>query len=194
MGAGEVSDHVAGCDGIHPDPVPGQSLASARVMPRTPCFEAAYAGTSTPPWNRGPVRSRPVTRRDPGAVARPGESALRETEAVPSGETLDHVWSATCLYVAYDPVTGNCTISSAGHPPPLVVHASGEAEFLDVPTGPPLGRGIARYTVVERILPEGSILLLSNTALLSTGQGLCVDWAGRSTGFGEHLSYTGRTP
>ncbi|WP_369263705.1 PP2C family protein-serine/threonine phosphatase [Streptomyces sp. R35] len=95
---------------------------------------------------------------------------LRETEAVPPGETLDHVWSATCLYAAYDPVTGNCTISSAGHPPPVVVHANGEAEFLDVPTGPPLGQGIARYTVAERILPEGSILLLSNTALLNTGQ------------------------
>ncbi|WP_393084691.1 SpoIIE family protein phosphatase [Streptomyces sp. LN704] len=95
---------------------------------------------------------------------------LRETEAVPPGDTLDHVWSATCLYAAYDPVTGNCTISSAGHPPPVLVHASGEAECLDVPTGPPLGQGIARYTVVERRLPEGSILLLSNTALLSTDQ------------------------
>lgn len=67
-------------------------------------------------------------------------------------------------------MTGNCTISSAGHPPPVLVHASGEAECLDVPTGPPLGQGIARYTVVERRLPEGSILLLSNTALLSTDQ------------------------
>ncbi|MEU2931000.1 SpoIIE family protein phosphatase [Streptomyces sp. NPDC007251] len=95
---------------------------------------------------------------------------LREPEAVSPGETPDHVWSATCLYAAYDPVTGNCTISSAGHPPPAFVHASGEPELLDVPTGPPLGQGIAHYTVVERILPEGSILLLSNTELLSTGQ------------------------
>ncbi|ADI11807.1 magnesium or manganese-dependent protein phosphatase [Streptomyces bingchenggensis BCW-1] len=48
---------------------------------------------------------------------------------------------ATCLYAVYDPVTGHCTLASAGHLPPLVVRPGGTTEALDVSPGPPLGVG-----------------------------------------------------
>ena len=57
-------------------------------------------------------------------------------------------------------------MSSAGHPPPVLIHPNGEVEPLDLPAGPMLGQAPARYAVHERTLPEGSTLLLYNTALL----------------------------
>ncbi|MDT9700873.1 SpoIIE family protein phosphatase [Streptomyces sp. P17] len=73
---------------------------------------------------------------------------------------------ATCLYAVYDPVSRICTMVSAGHPAPALVHPHGDVELLDVPQGPPLGHGIARHSAVEYVLPEHSILVLSGTSLL----------------------------
>ncbi|MEY9968587.1 anti-sigma regulatory factor (Ser/Thr protein kinase) [Streptacidiphilus sp. MAP12-16] len=81
----------------------------------------------------------------------------------------DQSQPATCLYTVYDPVTRACTTARAGHPPPAVLLPDGTAEFLDVPEGPPLGEGLAHYTVGERTLPEGSVLVLHNDALLQEG-------------------------
>ncbi|MER8186041.1 SpoIIE family protein phosphatase [Kitasatospora sp. NPDC094015] len=91
-----------------------------------------------------------------------------------SGEGPDRAasWRASCLYVVYDPVSRLCTMSSAGHPAPVLLHPGGEVEPLDVPTGPPLGHGTSHHTVLERTLPEGSVLLLYNTALLGDGRRL----------------------
>lgn len=47
---------------------------------------------------------------------------------------------ATCLCAVYDPATGECTVASAGHPPPLLVDSVGSAEYVDVPVGAPLGQ------------------------------------------------------
>ncbi|MFC9343946.1 SpoIIE family protein phosphatase [Streptomyces sp. NPDC057020] len=74
---------------------------------------------------------------------------------------------ATCLCLVYDPVTRLCTAASAGHPPPVLVHPGGTVEPLDVAAGPPLGQGLAEYRLTERVLPEGSTLLICNTALLT---------------------------
>lgn len=72
----------------------------------------------------------------------------------------------TCLYVVYDPVTRTCATASAGHAAPLLLRAEGGREALDVSVGPPLGRGIAHYQLTEQELPEGSILVVHNAALL----------------------------
>ncbi|WP_185909302.1 SpoIIE family protein phosphatase [Streptomyces sp. WAC01280] len=79
--------------------------------------------------------------------------------------------SATCLCLVYDPVTRLCTAASAGHPPPVLVHPGGAVEPLDVAAGPPLGQGLAEYALMERVLPEGSTLLICNTALVTAAGG-----------------------
>ncbi|MCX4512191.1 SpoIIE family protein phosphatase [Streptomyces sp. NBC_01619] len=75
----------------------------------------------------------------------------------------------TCLYAVYDPATRRCAMARAGHPSPAVVHPGGGVELADVPEGPPLGEGLAQYTVAECALPEGSTLVLYNEAMLPAG-------------------------
>ncbi|KAB8188412.1 SpoIIE family protein phosphatase [Nonomuraea phyllanthi] len=67
---------------------------------------------------------------------------------------------ATCLYAVYDPIAGTCTLARAGHPPPAVVHSDGAVEFLDLPPGPPLGRGGLPFETAEFHLAEGTLLAL----------------------------------
>ncbi|MER5386398.1 SpoIIE family protein phosphatase [Streptomyces sp. NPDC002688] len=78
----------------------------------------------------------------------------------------DEPQNTTCLYIVYSPITRRCSVASAGHPPPVLAMPDGTAEYAVVPTGPPLGRGLAKYGTAEFELAEGSILLLSNTAML----------------------------
>ncbi|MEU6405839.1 SpoIIE family protein phosphatase [Streptomyces sp. NPDC046985] len=75
----------------------------------------------------------------------------------------------TCLYVVYDPVTSRCTLTSAGHVPPALVHPDGRVEFARMPVGPPLGRGAPRYQTAETHLSVGSLLVLGNTLLSGCG-------------------------
>ncbi|MQY34050.1 hypothetical protein SRB17_20160 [Streptomyces sp. RB17] len=91
-----------------------------------------------------------------------------ESEEAPSP---DQTWPATCVYVIHDPVTGNCAVAAAGHPPPALVLPDGEVGLIDVTPGPPLGEGLGEYAVTERTLPEGSTLVLYNPALLPAGDG-----------------------
>jgi ABC-type multidrug transport system ATPase subunit/anti-sigma regulatory factor (Ser/Thr protein kinase) len=76
------------------------------------------------------------------------------------------ITGATCLYAVYDPVTRRCELARAGHLPPGLVHPDGSAEFLDVPAGPPLGLGGLPFEAVERVLPEGSRLVLYTDGLV----------------------------
>ncbi|MEU2623078.1 SpoIIE family protein phosphatase [Streptomyces sp. NPDC007157] len=73
---------------------------------------------------------------------------------------------ATCLYMIYDPISCHCTAASAGHPPPAVVRPGSDAEYLDIPTGPPLGVGGLPFETVELQLPEGSLLALYTDGLI----------------------------
>ncbi|MFF9408615.1 SpoIIE family protein phosphatase [Streptomyces anandii] len=84
-------------------------------------------------------------------------------------ESAAQTWPATCVYLVYDPVTRGCAMASAGHPPPALILPDGTVEILDVPQGPPLGQGVGEYGVAERTLPEGSVLVLYNPALLTDG-------------------------
>ncbi|MFJ7949293.1 SpoIIE family protein phosphatase [Streptomyces sp. NPDC096354] len=97
-----------------------------------------------------------------GLVTRLGGERPSSAEGRPEGSP----GGGTCLYVIYDPVSRQCTMSTAGHPPPVIAYPDGRMEAVDLPDGPPLGRGIARYTGVEQELPEGSILVLYDDAVL----------------------------
>ncbi|MFK4688012.1 hypothetical protein RKD22_000947 [Streptomyces pristinaespiralis] len=75
---------------------------------------------------------------------------------------------ATCLCAVYDPATAECTIATAGHPPPLLVDAAGDAEYLDVPVGAPLGAGVIPYDPAKVTLPPASRLLLYTDGLIKS--------------------------
>lgn len=102
------------------------------------------------------------------------------------------VTGATCLYAVYDPISGLCTLSRAGHLEPAVVHGDGRVEFPAVPGGPPLGLGGSLpFEATELRLPEGSGLVLYTDGL--------VEGAGRDLDEGlellrHALSARGRTP
>ncbi|MFF4829181.1 SpoIIE family protein phosphatase [Streptomyces sp. NPDC001312] len=73
---------------------------------------------------------------------------------------------ATCLYAIYDPLSGRCSIASAGHPPPALMKPDGTVHILDVPTGPPLGVGGLPFESIDRALPKGSLLALYTDGLI----------------------------
>ncbi|WP_051941184.1 SpoIIE family protein phosphatase [Phaeacidiphilus oryzae] len=90
------------------------------------------------------------------ALADPSESA--EAGIAPAT-------GATCLYVVHDPVTGQCTMASAGHRAPALLYPDGTAVLPRLPTGPPLGNGGSPYESVDLTLPEGTTLVLYTDGL-----------------------------
>ncbi|WP_086803303.1 SpoIIE family protein phosphatase [Streptomyces caniscabiei] len=73
---------------------------------------------------------------------------------------------ATCLYAVYDPVARRCSMARAGHPPPALIGPDGEAAFLDLPIGPPLGVGGLPFETAEFDVPEGSVFALYTDGLV----------------------------
>ncbi|MDW6058286.1 SpoIIE family protein phosphatase [Streptomyces sp. FXJ1.4098] len=90
-----------------------------------------------------------------------------ETEGEPGAEahTAGDI-GATCLYAVYDPVSRRCTLARAGHPPPVLTRPDGSAEYLDLPSGPPLGLGSLPFESREVELAEGSLLSLYTNGLI----------------------------
>ncbi|GHG88646.1 SpoIIE family protein phosphatase [Streptomyces lanatus] len=85
------------------------------------------------------------------------------------------ITGATCLYAVYDPSSGQCALSRAGHLEPAVVHPDGRVEFLTVPGGAPLGLGGSLpFEATELRLPEGSGLVLYTDGLVED-QGRDID-------------------
>ncbi|THA56980.1 SpoIIE family protein phosphatase [Streptomyces sp. A1136] len=87
-------------------------------------------------------------------------------ESGDGGDDPAGVTGATCLYAVYDPVSGRCSVASAGHPGPALVHPDGRVEFPELPTGLPLGVGGMPFETAELRLPEGSRLALFTDGLL----------------------------
>ncbi|GAA1950454.1 SpoIIE family protein phosphatase [Kitasatospora viridis] len=76
------------------------------------------------------------------------------------------VTGAGCLIAVYDPVSRECVLARAGHPPPALVGPDGSVEFPEVPAGPPLGVGGLPF-VSARLRPaEGTLLVLYTDGLL----------------------------
>ncbi|MDH6137207.1 PAS domain S-box-containing protein [Kitasatospora sp. MAA4] len=73
---------------------------------------------------------------------------------------------ATCVCAVYDPVDRSCTLSSAGHLPPVVMAPDGSARVLTPPAGVPLGVGGVAFENIEFTLPEGGILTLYTDGLV----------------------------
>ncbi|PAU49975.1 ATP-binding SpoIIE family protein phosphatase [Streptomyces albireticuli] len=58
------------------------------------------------------------------------------------------------------------TRPAAGHPAPVLLTPDGDARFLDLPHGPPLGLGGLPFESREVPLPEGSVLALYTDGLV----------------------------
>ncbi|MBW8798186.1 MAG: SpoIIE family protein phosphatase [Streptomyces sp.] len=58
----------------------------------------------------------------------------------------------------YDPVSGRCAMAGAGHPPPVPAAPDGTVRFLELPAGPPLGRGGTPFEAAEFHVAENSVL------------------------------------
>ena len=74
---------------------------------------------------------------------------------------------ATALLAVIDPRLGTITISSAGHPTPVLVDRTAPAALMELPIDPPLGVGLApkrRSTTIE--LDTDSVLCLYTDGLV----------------------------
>ncbi|WP_377272692.1 SpoIIE family protein phosphatase [Peterkaempfera sp. SMS 1(5)a] len=91
---------------------------------------------------------------------------VEDDEGVSASSADGQVTGATFLYAVYDPSDRRCTLASAGHYPPAVVHPDGNVSFPDLRPGPPLGLGGVPFETTELELPDGSLLALYTNGLL----------------------------
>ncbi|MEU9858931.1 SpoIIE family protein phosphatase [Streptomyces sp. NPDC047974] len=93
--------------------------------------------------------------------------SLLDLRDASSGEWEETITGATCLCVVYDSVSGEVSVATAGHLPPVVVRPDGSTDFLAPPVSPPLGLGAGMpVETVRTTLPEGSRLVLYTDGLL----------------------------
>jgi PAS domain S-box-containing protein len=106
-------------------------------------------------------------RTTTAALARLG-CPPEEIMAQLSGVVADHgeETGATCLYAQYDCASRRCRLTSAGHPPPVLRHPDGTAEFIDIPGGVMLGVGPSRYPSTDIDLSPGGVLGLYTDGLI----------------------------
>ncbi|WP_392672574.1 SpoIIE family protein phosphatase [Streptomyces sp. LN785] len=80
---------------------------------------------------------------------------------------IEHTF-ATCAYAVFDPHTGMCDISLAGHLPPVLMRPDRTPELLDLPTGAPLGVGGVPFGTTRLALDRGDQLVLYTDGLVET--------------------------
>ncbi|MFF4143974.1 SpoIIE family protein phosphatase [Streptomyces sp. NPDC001698] len=98
---------------------------------------------------------------------------LSAAEAAAPGPTRGQgtVLGSTCVYAVYDPITGMCTIASAGHPPPVLsVPGRPGAGFAAVRPGPPLGMDGLPFEPAELAMEPGALLAFCTGKLLAHGE------------------------
>ncbi|ARF59047.1 PP2C family protein-serine/threonine phosphatase [Streptomyces gilvosporeus] len=100
------------------------------------------------------------------ALVAPGPARALETLGL-YARSVDGAESATAVQLTIDWTTSTVAYSSAGHPPPALLHPDGTVEFLDRATDPPLG---ARPEHVPR--PEARTPFTDGTVLVVYTDGL----------------------
>ncbi|MFC1439769.1 ATP-binding SpoIIE family protein phosphatase [Streptacidiphilus sp. N1-10] len=126
--------------------VAGHGIHAAAMMGRLRTAVQTLADLDLPP-------DELLARLD-DLVARTGQNEQRPELA------------ATCLYLVYDPVSGHCSMSGAGQPPPALLHPDGRVEFAPLCPQPPLGVGGTRFTALDLALPVGTVITLYTDGLL----------------------------
>ncbi|MFI7453800.1 SpoIIE family protein phosphatase [Nonomuraea sp. NPDC049714] len=141
--------------------VAGRDLHAAGAMARLRTTVGNFAALDMPPEDILGYLDDLVRSLDHGKAGE-GERTDR---------THGRATGTTCAYAVYDPTSQRCAIASAGHPAPAVVRPDGSVEFLDLPLGPPLGRGGSVFETAEVDLPEGSSLVLYTRGLIGESDG-----------------------
>ncbi|MDH6143687.1 serine phosphatase RsbU (regulator of sigma subunit)/anti-sigma regulatory factor (Ser/Thr protein kinase) [Kitasatospora sp. GP30] len=139
--------------------VVGHGLHAAATMGRLRTAVLNFSTLDLPPDELLGRLDELVTRLDQV------EAAVGEQDITGDGERAP-VTGATCLYAIYDPVSGDCTMARAGHPPPVLVDPDGGAQFVELPAGPPLGVGGLPFETIELRLAPGSALVLYTDGLV----------------------------
>lgn len=100
------------------------------------------------------------------ALELPPDQVLRSLDDIAQRLT-DHSIT-TCVYAVYDPVLRRCTMASAGHLPPILVHRDGTSELLNIETstGLPIGLGRPPIESTEIAAEDGSLLALYTDGLV----------------------------
>lgn len=98
------------------------------------------------------------------ALDLPPAQLLRHLDNLAHRLGRDHL--ATCVYVVYDAIHRTCTLSNAGHVPPVLARAEGPSELLPVPEGAPIGVGGVPFETFEICVPDGSWLVLCTDGLV----------------------------
>jgi hypothetical protein len=100
------------------------------------------------------------------ALELPPDQVLRSLDDI--AQRLSDHSITTCVYAVYDPVLRRCTIASAGHLPPVLVHHDGTSELLDTEpsTGLPIGLGRPPIESTEIAAADGAILALYSDGLV----------------------------
>jgi Stage II sporulation protein E (SpoIIE)/PAS fold/GAF domain len=93
---------------------------------------------------------------------------LSRLDHVCSGLTPDEGTFATCVCAVHDAASGDWEIASAGHPPPALAGPNGQADFLDLPPGHPLGVGGGPYELRRISPPPRSTLVLYTDGLIES--------------------------
>lgn len=128
--------------------VPGEDLQASLAMGRLRTAASTLASLDLPP-------DELMTHLDNVA-----QRLARERDADPA--SLHHArppFTASCLYMVYDPVTQQCSGTSAGHDSPLLTSPEGVVTVLELTGGPPLGQGVP-YELSTVELLAGSLLTL----------------------------------
>ena len=162
--------------------VPGHELA-VRYLPGTQGSVAGgdwYDAFALPDGRFGVVIGDIVGRGIPAAATMGRlRNALRAyaIDGDPPGEVLARVHRlsdafedlpfATLLYLVLDASTGEGRFASAGHLPPLLVPRGGEAAYVPLRPGPPLGAPVAGGWPEARLtLDPGALLVLYTDGLV----------------------------
>jgi serine phosphatase RsbU (regulator of sigma subunit) len=82
--------------------------------------------------------------------------------------TLGRPMLATCVYAVIDPASQSCTLSAAGHLPPVLAMPDGTTRVPDLPAGQSLGLGSAVYGQARIKFPPGAIIALYTDGLVET--------------------------
>lgn len=82
--------------------------------------------------------------------------------------TLRRPMLATCVYAIIDPASQSCTLSAAGHLPPVLAMPDGTTRVPDMPGGQSLGLGSAVYGQARIKFPPGAVIALYTDGLVET--------------------------